>query len=128
MLAPSERLARDDVRSAQPSARAPHPADARFDVVVDRRPDELARRWARTAPQATVFQTESFLWAWYATIGRTVGEPLLLSAIDRRTGDLAAMLPLVRRKNEQPTSQRGESSSHWCLPQARLRVMNEVVR
>src|SRR2546423_14978384 len=78
MLAPSERLARDNVRSAQPSARPPHPADARFDVVVDHRPDELARRWARTAPQATVFQTESFLWTGYATIRRTVRDPLLL--------------------------------------------------
>lgn len=93
MLAPPDRIARDDVRASRPAARA---GDARFDIVVERRPDEIARRWARAASSATVFQTESWLWSWYATIGRAVGEPLLLSVIDR-SGELAAMLPLVRR-------------------------------
>src|SRR5947207_3082747 len=95
MLASSERLAHDDARSSQPCPRA-RLGGARFDVAVDHGPDEFARRWARTASQATVFQTEAWLWAWYATIGPAVGEPLLLSAIDHR-GELAAMLPLVRR-------------------------------
>src|SRR4051794_5460962 len=97
MLAPSDRLARADARPAQSIARASQEGDATYDVVVDRHPHELAPRWARTASQATVFQTESWLWAWYATIGCSVGEPLLLSAIDRRSGEPAAMLPLVRR-------------------------------
>lgn len=97
MLAPPDRLARDDVRPSQLTARAPRADEGPFDIVVERRPDEIARRWARTTHLATVFQTESWLWAWYATIGRTVGEPVLLSATDRRSGELATMLPLVRR-------------------------------
>jgi CelD/BcsL family acetyltransferase involved in cellulose biosynthesis len=35
--------------------------------------------------------------AWYATVGRAAGEPLLLGVTDS-SGQMAAMLPLVRRK------------------------------
>jgi CelD/BcsL family acetyltransferase involved in cellulose biosynthesis len=97
MLATPDRIARGDIRSLPLTVRASRVGGARFDVVMDQRPDEFARRWTRTPSQSTVFQSESFLWAWYATIARTVGEPLLLSAIDRNSGELAAMLPLVRR-------------------------------
>src|SRR5437588_3876742 len=97
MLATPNRTARDNMRASQPIASTRYVSDASFEIAVDCRPDELVRRWSRTPSQATVFQSESFLWAWYATIGPTVGEALLLSAIDRRTGELAAMLPLVQR-------------------------------
>jgi CelD/BcsL family acetyltransferase involved in cellulose biosynthesis len=52
-----------------------------------------------TQAAATAFQTRHWIEAWYATIGRAVGVPLLITATDRRTGELAAMLPLVSRRS-----------------------------
>ena len=46
---------------------------------------------------AMVFQTSRWLDAWYSTIGRVVGQPLLVTILDRTSGELAAMLPLVLR-------------------------------
>jgi CelD/BcsL family acetyltransferase involved in cellulose biosynthesis len=71
----------------------------RYDIVAERREEDIARRLARTSAQATVFQAEGWLRAWYATIGRTSGTPLLITANERRTGALAAMLPLVARRD-----------------------------
>jgi CelD/BcsL family acetyltransferase involved in cellulose biosynthesis len=66
--------------------------------VVEQREDDIARRLAGAAQgSATVFQREAWLRAWYETIGRTIGSPLLVTVNDGATGDLAAMLPLVRR-------------------------------
>jgi CelD/BcsL family acetyltransferase involved in cellulose biosynthesis len=71
---------------------------SRFEVVVERREDDIARRVASARQAvATPFQNEGWLRAWYATIGRTIGEPALVTALDRRSGELAAMLPLVLR-------------------------------
>jgi CelD/BcsL family acetyltransferase involved in cellulose biosynthesis len=67
---------------------------------------EIARDWAeirarwrdavrRSAP--TPFQTAQWFDAWFATLGREPGvEPVLASLSDRASGELAALLPLVR--------------------------------
>lgn len=71
---------------------------ARYDVMLDRTESDIARRLAGARfVAATPFQSEGFLRAWYATIGRASGEPLLVTAIDRRSGELAVMLPLQKR-------------------------------
>jgi CelD/BcsL family acetyltransferase involved in cellulose biosynthesis len=70
----------------------------RYEVLLDQRESDIARRLAGVGAVAvTPFQGEGFLRAWYATIGRTIGEPLLVTAIERGSGELAAMLPLVKR-------------------------------
>jgi len=93
----ADRPARANVVAAT-SSLARHAGEARFEVLVEQREDAIARAWARSGVQAaTVFQTENWVRAWYATIGRSAGEPLLIAVIDRRAGGLAAMLPLVRR-------------------------------
>jgi CelD/BcsL family acetyltransferase involved in cellulose biosynthesis len=74
-------------------------APCRYSIVIEQHEDEIARQLARTTAQSTVFQTESWLRAWYATIGREAGMPLLATASDRRTGALAAMLPMVMRQD-----------------------------
>lgn len=97
MLATNDQLA---PRASTLVARAA-PA-SRFEVVAERREDDIARRVAGAARQtSTVFQGESWLRSWYATIGRTVGTPLLVSAFDRRSSELAAMLPLVIRDDHR---------------------------
>lgn len=94
MLAAYDRLTRDGTVPAI-AARA---GAGRFEIVVERREDDIARRIASFRQMAaTAFQSEGWLRAWYATIGRTAGEPLLVTALDRRSGELAAMLPLVVR-------------------------------
>ncbi len=81
-------------RAVKPSSR--HDA---YEVLVDRREADIAARWNHHEHQATttVFQTSRWLETWYATIGRVQGQPLLLTVADRRTGALAAMLPLILR-------------------------------
>jgi CelD/BcsL family acetyltransferase involved in cellulose biosynthesis len=71
----------------------------RFIVRREEYRDGLAAWWGAQAAHeaATAFQTGRWLDTWYSTIGRTVGEPLLLTVLDRSTGAMAAMLPLVRR-------------------------------
>ncbi len=73
--------------------------DDRYVVRTETWRGDLAAWWdARAAgAAATPFQAGRWLDAWYATIGRAIGEPLLLTVLDRSTGALAAMLPLVRR-------------------------------
>lgn len=94
MLAAYDRLARNGTVPAIAARATP----SRFEIIVERREDDIAQRVAnaRTAA-ATAFQNEGWLRTWYATIGRTVGTPLLVTALDRRSGELAAMLPLVLR-------------------------------
>lgn len=95
MLAAYDRLARSD---AAPASAARATTAGRFEIVVERREDDIARSLAgaRNAA-ATSFQNEGWLRAWYATIGRTVGEPLLVSVLDRRSSERAAMFPLILR-------------------------------
>ncbi len=73
--------------------------DDRFEVLVDHQDADVAGRWNANAPSAAamVFQTSRWLDAWYSTIGRVVGQPLLVTILDRTSGELAAMLPLVLR-------------------------------
>jgi CelD/BcsL family acetyltransferase involved in cellulose biosynthesis len=99
VLAAYDRLARD---GTVPAIAARAASTGRFDIIVERREDDIARRIgsARQAA-ATAFQNEGWLRAWYATIGRTVGMPLLITALDRRSGELAAMLPLVVRTDRR---------------------------
>jgi len=94
VLAAYDRLARNGTVPAIAARATP----SRFEIIVERREDDIAQRVAsaRTAA-ATAFQNEGWLRSWYATIGRTVGTPLLVTALDRRSGELAAMLPLVLR-------------------------------
>jgi len=92
-LATPNRPARDDARSLH-VANTPR-AGGPFNITVERNVEDIARRWGRARQTATVFQTESYLRAWYATVGRAAGELLLLS-VTGRDGELAAMLPLVR--------------------------------
>ena len=88
----------DKVAGDGPAARVRIAPATRYDILVAQREDEIARRVARAqAVAATPFQNEGWLRAWYATIGRAAGTPLLVTAIDRRSGELAAMLPLLRR-------------------------------
>lgn len=96
MLAAYDRLVR---AGAAPIVARSAPA-GRFEIVVERREDEIARRLAgaRNAA-ATAFQAEGWLRAWYATIGRATGTPLLVTALDKRSRELAAMLPLVARRD-----------------------------
>jgi len=74
-------------------------ADGRYRILLDEAAPGVARRWnARMGDAAaTPFQTGRWIEAWYETLGRVVGDPLRLTVLDRRTGELAAMLPLVRR-------------------------------
>ena len=96
MLAAYDKVSRDGVAPV-----AARPAQVgRFDVLIERREDEIAWRLAdaRNAV-ATAFQGEGWLRAWYATIGRAAGTPLLVTALDKRSGSLAVMLPLVARRS-----------------------------
>jgi CelD/BcsL family acetyltransferase involved in cellulose biosynthesis len=68
----------------------------RFDVSVARDVGEVVPMLRETPHAATVFQTEQWITAWYATIGRTVGEPRIVTVFDRN--QLVAMFPLVRRR------------------------------
>lgn len=71
----------------------------RYRVTLDVRSDDIAGRWdaQMSSAAATAFQSGRWLDAWYATIGRAVGEPIRLMVHDCSSGDLAVMLPLVRR-------------------------------
>src|SRR5215207_5754951 len=90
------RLAHDDVRAPAADTRA-RAGEDHYLVLIGR--DEAALARVTTgAEAATAFQGETWLRNWYATIGPTVGEPLLLSVIDRHSGALALALPLVRRR------------------------------
>jgi CelD/BcsL family acetyltransferase involved in cellulose biosynthesis len=80
---------------AIPAARS---RTGRFEIVVEQGEDDIARRLRNAGGSATAFQTAPWLRAWYETIGPSIGAPLLITATDRATGNLAAMLPLVRRR------------------------------
>jgi CelD/BcsL family acetyltransferase involved in cellulose biosynthesis len=99
VLAAYDKLARN---AAATAAAARSALASRFEIVAERREDDIARRLAGARQAAgTAFQNEGWLRAWYATIGRTVGAPLLVTALDRRSGELAAMLPLVLRTDSR---------------------------
>jgi CelD/BcsL family acetyltransferase involved in cellulose biosynthesis len=57
--------------------------------LVNERPREFA---------ATSFQTSLWLATWYNTLGRGGGEPIVLTVVDGRTREVAAILPLFRRR------------------------------
>ena len=47
----------------------------------------------------TAFQIPVWLTAWYATIGASIGEPMLVTVTESDSGELAAILPLVQRRH-----------------------------
>lgn len=70
-----------------------------FVALVESPRNDFAERWNAILRHgaATAFQTGCWLEAWYSTIGRALGDPILVTVLDRRTDSLAAVLPLVRR-------------------------------
>jgi CelD/BcsL family acetyltransferase involved in cellulose biosynthesis len=75
------------------------PNEHRYEVLIEQHTAGLARRWNSDASQAAATPFQSGLWleTWYATIGSAIGEPILLTAIDRASGKIAARLPLIQR-------------------------------
>ena len=71
----------------------------RYQIRIDRRIADLGDRLrgALQSTTATAFQTPAWLAAWYATIGVATGEPMLVTVIESCSGEIAAILPLVRR-------------------------------
>lgn len=82
-----------------PAARPLALAQDRYEIRIDRGVDGLAGRLRDSlqAMSATAFQTPVWLAAWYATIGSAIGEPMLVTILESRSGKVAAILPLVRR-------------------------------
>jgi CelD/BcsL family acetyltransferase involved in cellulose biosynthesis len=94
VVAPATRVAGARVRLS-----ALEPAQARYEIRIDRALDDIVQR-LRDLPQtmaSTAFQTPVWLASWYATIGKAIGEPMLVTVADNRSGEVAAILPLVRR-------------------------------
>ncbi|CAN7509097.1 GNAT family N-acetyltransferase [Bradyrhizobium sp. LjRoot220] len=63
--------------------------------------DSVAGGWAAAyrLGQATIFQHEKWLAAWYGAFAGQPGiEPLVATVRDRVTGEIALLLPLIRRK------------------------------
>ena len=77
----------------------------RYEIRIDRQVDGLADRLRGSlqAMAATAFQTPVWLAAWYATIGTAIGEPMLVTIVESGTGEIAAILPLVRRTDRRLT-------------------------
>jgi CelD/BcsL family acetyltransferase involved in cellulose biosynthesis len=75
--------------------------DDRFLVLVDNDARGMASRWDALADGAamTPFQSGRWLESWYRTVGRSGGEPILLTVRDRRTQRLVAMLPLFAHRS-----------------------------
>lgn len=78
-------------------------AQDRYEIRIDRTLEDIADR-LRRLPQsaaATAFQTPVWLTAWYATIGAAIGEPILVTIRESHSGEVAAILPLVRRTDRR---------------------------
>ncbi len=78
------------------------PSATSFSIDVAREWGAVANAWDaawRSGP-ATAFQHRGWLEAWYgAFAGRPDIEPRLVTVRDRRTGELALLLPLIQRKH-----------------------------
>jgi CelD/BcsL family acetyltransferase involved in cellulose biosynthesis len=74
--------------------------DDQFLVLVDNDATRMAFRWDALATGAamTPFQSGRWLETWYGTVGRSGGEPILLTVRNRRTQRLVAMLPLFAHR------------------------------
>lgn len=86
--------------AARPAARSRASQVAAFSVEFSNW-DGVAGDWdvAYRRGQATIFQHGKWLDAWYgAFAGRPDIEPLLATVRDRATGEIALLLPLIRRK------------------------------
>jgi CelD/BcsL family acetyltransferase involved in cellulose biosynthesis len=75
--------------------------DDQFLVLVDNDATRMAFRWDALATGAamTPFQSGRWLETWYGTVGRSGGEPILLTVRNRRTQRLVAMLPLFAHRS-----------------------------
>ena len=75
--------------------------DDQFLVLVDNDATRMASRWDALAADAamTPFQSGRWLESWYRTVGRSGGEPILLTVRHRRTQRLVAMLPLFAHRS-----------------------------
>jgi CelD/BcsL family acetyltransferase involved in cellulose biosynthesis len=75
----------------------------RYKIRIDRKVDGLAERLRGSlqATAATAFQTPVWLSAWYATVGAAIGEPMLVTIVESLTGEIAAILPLLRRTDSR---------------------------
>lgn len=75
------------------------PVRARYEIRIDRRPEGMADRLRGSlrATTATAFQSPVWLAAWYATIGTAIGEPMMVTILESRSGEVAAILPLIQR-------------------------------
>ena len=76
--------------------------DERFLVFVDNDATAMASRWGDALADGAVmtpFQSGRWLESWYGTVGRSGGEPILLTVRDRRTERLVAMLPLFAHRS-----------------------------
>lgn len=75
------------------------PHDAFYRVHVSRCEADLLAQWDVWGRNADVTPFQSYRWlaTWYATTGRTVGQPLLVTVLDQSDENLVAMLPLVVR-------------------------------
>ncbi|MBX9774024.1 MAG: GNAT family N-acetyltransferase [Xanthobacteraceae bacterium] len=76
------------------------PAHVRYEIHIDRDARTIAARLRGLMPRttSTAFQTPVWLTTWYATIGVSAGKPMLVTVTESDSGELAAILPLVRRR------------------------------
>lgn len=74
-------------------------AQDRYEIRINRTVEDIVDRLRRLphAMAATAFQAPVWLASWYTTVGAAIGEPMLVTVVESRTGELAAILPLVRR-------------------------------
>lgn len=99
---PVQERRRHIVRTApkSPDQWGPRRASGyRYHVCIDRRIADLSERLRGPLQSltATAFQMPVWLAAWYATIGVAIGEPMLVTVFETCTGEIAAILPLIRR-------------------------------
>ncbi len=75
------------------------PPHDRYEIRIDRQVEGLAERLRGSlqATAATAFQTPVWLSSWYATVGTAIGGPMLVTIVDSHSGEVAVILPLVRR-------------------------------
>jgi CelD/BcsL family acetyltransferase involved in cellulose biosynthesis len=93
------------IRQVRLATTAPYAADplARYGVHIDRDAKTIAVRLRGLAysAAATAFQSPVWLAAWYATMGTAIGEPMLVTVLESCSGEVAAILPLVRRTDHR---------------------------
>jgi CelD/BcsL family acetyltransferase involved in cellulose biosynthesis len=73
--------------------------DRVYDVVVETQTEKVVRCYNGSLRDLAItpFQTVRWIETWYATLGKHVGQPLLLVVKERQSGELAAIFALVRR-------------------------------